>query len=182
MELVKGWAEDDQDLGQARIFYPWAQERFEITASYGAPESIARFTAKLWETIYREAINDQTWRQSTLLGSFPADGGYEHPTSAESPTSNVSLVFARQVQRGQDFEALIRWSDSGGNPISFQVEHVYGANILNLRPANDLLIDTVYQIELIADLQLKHDLIATAGTAFSFSTGVAPEPEPTTER
>ena len=104
-----------------------------------------------------------------------------NPTSAESSTSNVSLVFARQVQRGQDFEALIRWSDSGGNPISFQVEHVYGANILNLRPTNDLLIDTVYQIELIEDLQLKHDLVATAGTAFSFSTGVAPEPEPTTE-
>ena len=181
MELVKGWAEDDQDLGQARMFYPWAQERFEMTESYGAPESIARFTAKLWETIYREAINDQTWKQSTLLGSFPADGGYEHPISSESPTSNVSLVFARQVQRGQNFEELIRWSDSDGNPVVFQVEHVYGANILNLRPNSDLLVDTEYQIEIISDLQLKHDLTARAGTAFSFSTGVAPEPEPTAD-
>ena len=181
MELVKGWAEDDQDLGQARMFYPWAQERFEMTESYGAPESIARFTAKLWETIYREAINDQTWKQSTLLGSFPADGGYEHPISSESPTSNVSLIFARQVQRGQNFEELIRWSDSDGNPVVFQVEHVYGANILNLRPNSDLLVDTEYQIEIISDLQLKHDLTARAGTAFSFSTGVAPEPQPTTD-
>ena len=93
----------------------------------------------------------------------------------------MSLIFARQVQRGQDFEELIRWSDSDGNPVSFQVEHVYGANILNLRPSSDLLIDTVYQIEIISDLQLKHDLVARAGTAFSFSTGVAPEPEPTTD-
>ena len=180
MELVKGWAEDDQDLGHARIFYPWAQERFEITESYGAPESIARFTAKLWETIWREAIDDRTWTENTLLGSFPSDGGYEHPTSSDSPTSNVSLVFARQVERGQDFEDLIRWSDADGNPVEFQVEHVYGANILNLRPGSDLAPDTMYQVEMIGDVRLKHELKAPAGTSLSFSTGVAPpEPEAT---
>ena len=167
--------------GRLGCSIPGLKNALKMTESYGAPESIARFTAKLWETIYREAINDQTWKQSTLLGSFPADGGYEHPISSESPTSNVSLVFARQVQRGQNFEELIRWSDSDGNPVVFQVEHVYGANILNLRPNSDLLVDTEYQIEIISDLQLKHDLTARAGTAFSFSTGVAPEPEPTAD-
>ena len=181
MELVKGWAEDDQDLGQARIFYPWAQERFEMTESYGAPESIARFTAKLWETIYREAIDDQDMEAGHLTWIISCRWRLRAPDIRRESNVECELDFCSPSSTGQEFEQLIRWTDSDGNPVSFQVEHVYGANILNLRPSSDLTIDTVYQIEIISNLELKHDLTARAGTAFSFSTGVAPEPEPTTD-
>ena len=81
MELVKGWAEDDQDLGQARIFYPWAQERFEMTESYGAPESIARFTAN-----YGRRFTERP--SMTKRGSSPRYLGHFQPTAA----MNIQLL------------------------------------------------------------------------------------------
>ena len=86
MELVKGWAEDDQDLGQARMFYPWAQERFEMTESYGAPESIAsspqsygrRFTERL---------------SMTRRGSSPPYLVHFQPTAA------TSIRYLQRAQR-----------------------------------------------------------------------------------
>ena len=177
MELVKGWAEDETDLEQAKLFYPWAKERFEIPGSYGGPDSIARITARLWETVWAEASGDTTWQSNLIIGSFPGDNGFAHPISAASPTSNVSLVFARQLSDNQNFEEMIRWTDSDGNTVEFSAEHFYRANVLNLRPVADLALDTRYQIEFLADITLKNGLVAPAGTSIGFSTGEAP-PEP----
>ena len=174
MDLVKGWAESEEDLDHAKDFYPWTQSQFETINSYGSPDGIARLTARLWETIWNEALRATDWQENLIIGTFPVDGGYEHPTDSSSPTANVSLVFARQVANGQPFEDIIRWSDSTGEVVEYRAEHFYRANVLNLRPSGDLAIDTLYQIEFLQDLELKNGLTVPQGTSLSFSTGDAP--------
>ncbi len=158
--------------------WPWACAEQLNDDVPGSPPNEARVVAAYWDRVYLRLLGEEP--DDPVIATFPREGGWSHPTDADSIESMVTLVFARGIEDDSVDAALFTAVSDQGDAVPLSVDLFYGqsSHVVNLRPEVPWLDDTSYTITVAPGLRFIDGTSMNEPFQTELSTATPPLPDP----
>jgi hypothetical protein len=156
--------------------FPWGSAHLADESLPGTPACEGVWVARYWESLYARLTDTADPR--SVLGTWPLDGGFEHPLDHTTPEARVSFVFPVGAAEDTASAEWFRLETTDGDAVPFDTWLYYGrsSHVVHLVPEGDWLADTDYVATALAGLPYRDGSELAEDSAFGFSTRDAPVP------
>jgi hypothetical protein len=169
--VVGRWGQNPDEVAKAKANAPWQTAHLEDPTLPGAPVCLGKTIAAYWQVLAARLDGDAL--PSWVIGSFPEEGAYEHPTHGVD--GMLSVVFARSVRAASIDGRVILDGPTGPVPAAAWMYYGDATNVLNVLPETDLSEDTAYTLRLLPGIETIGGDVLDAEWQVAFSTGPAPK-------
>ncbi len=155
--------------------WPWATTHLEDPAAVGRPADEAVAVAWYWQKLWARLQGDDAF-DPPVLGTFPPDGGFGHPTQAASIESRVVLVFSRGLIPDSLPPGTITVTDGAGHVYAPEPRVYYGqsSHVVLLQPYEDWALDEDFTVTVGPYATSIAEQTMTEPWSFTFSTRPVP--------
>ena len=162
-------------VAQYEAEWPWATTHLEDPTAVGRPADEAVAVAWYWQKLWSR-LNGEDAFDPPVLGTFPPDGGFGHPTAADSVESRVTLVFARGLIPDSLPTGVITVEDGAGHHYAPATVVYYGrdSHVVLLEPFEDWAADEDFTVTVAPFVTDIVGQTMTEPWSFTFSTRAPP--------